>query len=194
MNFTLFGEIIVINSPRENYNRYRLLFEEEAHQAVKRFQGLYQNNSSLEMVVRNAPDQMYQSAAPAIDRCVKTLIDHGILTIDAERFVNMYPDIWEAANASYLKIQDQYAAIVLSEEEKDAYRIARREGRGRWQGGGFGVKGAIKGAATAGVFNAVAGAGQMAFNGIAKLGSSMAASSKMNKIFKSSSRKRDQLR
>lgn len=185
MKFSLFGETVVIDPPRESYNKYRLMFEEEARQAVRRFQKLYQSNSTLEMVVKSVPDQMYQSAAPAVDRCIQVLIDHGVLTIDAERFTNMYSDAWEAAANAHMKIQDQYAEIVLDEEQKDAYRKARREGRGRWQGGGFGIKGAVKGAATAGALNLFAGASHGIFNAGAKLVSSIAAKSKMNKIYQS---------
>lgn len=72
----------------------------------------------------------------------------------------------------------------MTEEEKDAYRTARRQGRAKWQGGGFGIGGTLKGAATAGALNIVSGAGHMVFNGLAKIGSSIAASSKMERIFK----------
>lgn len=185
MEFQLFGETVVIEPDRENYNRYRLMLQREAEEAIRKFQGLYQTNTSLEMAVQNVPNQMEQCIRPAVKHCVQILIDHGILTIDEERFIDTYTDVLEPAYEAYSKIQDQYAEIVLSESEKDAYRTARREGRGRWQGGGFGLGGALKGAATAGALNMVTGAGHMFFNGVAKIGSSIAASSKMNQIFRS---------
>lgn len=185
MKFQLFGETVALDPKRESYNHYRLMFQTEAESAAKRFQNLYQTNSSLEMVVQNVPGQMEQCIRPAIQRCVEVLIGHGILTVDEERFTDTYLETLEPAYEAYSKIQDQYAEIVLSESEKDAYRTARREGRGRWQGGGFGLGGALKGAATAGALNMVTGAGHMLFNGVAKIGSSIAASSKMNQIFRS---------
>lgn len=183
MKFQLFGETVVLDPNRESYNRCRLMFQGLAEDAIRQFQKLYNTNTSLEMAVQNVPEQMYQCIRPAVQRCVQVLIDHGVLTVDEEQFMNQYSDALEPANGAYLKIQDQYAEIVLSESEKDAYRTARRESRGRWQGGGFGLSGAIKGAATAGALNMVTGAGHMLFNGVAKIGSSMAASSKMNRIF-----------
>ena len=185
MKFQLFGETVVIEPDRENYNRYRLMFQGKADEATRKFQGLYQTNTSLEMVVQNVPNQMQQCIRPVVKHCVQILIDHGILTVDEERFIDTYTDVLEPAYEAYSKIQDQYAEIVLSESEKDAYRTARREGRGRWQGGGFGLGGALKGAATAGALNMVTGAGHMLFNGVAKIGSSIAANSKMNQIFRS---------
>ncbi|MBD5148887.1 MAG: hypothetical protein HDT18_00575, partial [Oscillibacter sp.] len=185
MEFQLLKETITISPCRESYNKYRLKFQSEAESAVQRFHKLYQANTSLETVVQNVPEQMYQSMAPAIKLCVQILIDHGILTVDEDRFIDIYPESLEAAREAYQKIQDQYAEIVLDESEKDAYRKARREGRGRWVGGGRGLRGAVKGAATAGMLNAVSGIGHRAFNGVAKATSSMAAKSKMNKIFQS---------
>ncbi|NBH78851.1 hypothetical protein D3Z52_11835 [Clostridiaceae bacterium] len=183
MKLHLLGESVVISPDREHYNTYRLMFQKDAEQALQSFRILYQKNTSLEMAVRNLPDQIYQSMKPAIDQCIQILIDHQILTMDETRFMNMYPETLDAANDAYLTLQDQYAEIVLNEKEKDAYRSARRAGRGRWSGGGFGLSGAVKGAMTAGALNMVTGAGHMLFNGVAQIGSSLAASAKMNKIF-----------
>lgn len=183
MEFDIFNQSIIIDSAREEYNRYRLLFQQEANAAAQHFQELYQSNKSLEMVVQNAEGQMSECVHPAISKCINILVNQGILTIDEEQFCGMYPQIWENCSNSYYQIYDQYAEIVMTEEQKDQYRVARRKGRGKWRGGGFGLSGAVKGAATAGALNMVSGTGHMVFNGVAKIGSSIAASSKKNKIF-----------
>lgn len=167
MDFQLLGETIALDPNRENYNAYRTMFQEKAKNAVSSFRNLYKSNTSLEMVIKNSPKQMTQCLQPAISLCVQILIDRGVLSVDEERFINLYPDILDPINEAYTKIQDQYAEIVLTEEEKDAYRTARRQNRSKWQGGGFGIDGAIKGAATASMLNAVTGAGNMVFNGLA---------------------------
>lgn len=184
MELQLLGQTIALDPNLESYNSYRIMFQEEAGRVVKRFKELYQANTSLEMVIKNVPDQISQCVHPPICRCVQVLIDHGALSIDEERFLDLYPDILSPAKDAYVNIQEQYAEIVLSEEEKDAYRTARRQGHARWQGGGFGLSGALKGAAQAGALNMVTGAGHMLFNGVAKIGSSIAASSKIDRIFK----------
>lgn len=184
MEFNLLNEKIHIGSERIEYNYYRLMFQQEAEEAVRHFESLYKQNHSLEMVVKNVQEQMEDSVYPAIRRCISILVDKGILTIDEDLFIDMYPQFADSIQESYLQIYDQYADIVMTEEEKDRYRVARREGRGKWRGGGFGLSGALKGAATAGALNMVSGTGHMVFNGVAKIGSSIAASSKMNRIFK----------
>lgn len=178
------GQSVDIPDSRISYNQYRLMFQAEADQAVHRFEQLYRQNQNLDDVIKHAPQQISDSIQPAVQLCVNTLVKHGILTIDAARFEEQYLDYQAPWTDAYFKLSDQYAEIVMDQESLDAYRVARRKGRARWSGGGFGVSGALKGAATAGAFNMVAGAGHMLFNGMGKLISS-AASSQKNKIYRS---------
>ena len=53
----------------------------------------------------------------------------------------------------YSRFEEGYLSIIATAEQMDEYRKLRHASRGRWQGGGFGIAGAIKGAATAGVLN-----------------------------------------
>ena len=179
------GQSVDIPDSRISYNQYRLMFQAEADQAVHRFEQLYRQNQNLDDVIKHAPQQISDSIQPAVQLCVDTLVKHQILTIDAARFEEQYPDYQAPWTDAYFKLSDQYAEIVMDQESLDAYRVARRKGRARWSGGGFGVSGALKGAATAGAFNMVAGAGHMLFNGMGKLISSAAASSQKNKIYRS---------
>lgn len=55
----------------------------------------------------------------------------------------------------YIKAAEE---IQQQAEEINRYRAIERASRSRWQGGGFGIGGAIKGALTAGAMNAVTGA------------------------------------
>lgn len=47
----------------------------------------------------------------------------------------------------------EYAEIIGEKEQLNSLREAQKNARGKWQGGGFGLSGAIKGAAMAGVLN-----------------------------------------
>ncbi len=174
---------VLVSDALEAYNQYRKNFQGEADLAQARFYQLYQQNNSLDDVIANAPKQMHQSISPAVDACVKQLIEHSILTIDATRFEEQYPEIRDIWCEPYLKLYDRYAEIVMGQEELDRYRVARRESRARWSGGGFGLSGALKGAAMAGALNLASGAGHMVFNGLGKIASSISASSQKRKIF-----------
>lgn len=179
----VFGRPVMVSDALEAYNQYRKMFQEEADLAKARFYSLYQQNNSLDAVIANAPNQLHQSISPAVDACVKVLVEHNILTVDAARLEAQYPEIRDIWCEPYLKLYDHYAEIVLGQEELDRYRVARRESRARWSGGGFGLSGALQGAAMAGALNLVSGAGHMVFNGLGKIVSSISASSQKNQIF-----------
>ena len=181
--FFVFDRPIMVDAAREAYNKYRLLFQEEADRAQSRFYQFYQQNRSLDDVIKNTPEQIKQSITPVIESCVNLLVQHNILIIDTVRFEEEYPEIQDIWAEPFLRLCDQYAEITLEQKALDEYRVARREGRSRWSGGGFGLSGALKGAATAGALNLVTGAGHMLFNGVGKLVSSASAASKKNKIY-----------
>lgn len=182
---TVLSQSVTIHDAREAYNNYRLMFQKEADQAKLAFYELYhQQNTSLDDVIKLVPKQAEQAIEPAIKLCINILMQHNVLKIDENRFkeeYSAYQDIW---GEPFLKVYDRYAEIVMDQKNLDDYRVARRQGRTRWQGGGFGLSGALKGAATAGALNIVSGAGHMLANGVGKITSSIGASMEKSRIFK----------
>ena len=186
MKFRLLGQDVAISEAIESYNTYRKLFIGQAKTAANQFFDTYERNQSLEDVVRKTPDQIAACIAPPVELCIQILVDHGVYTIDREQFSSTYRSYLDRWKKAYEAICDQYDSIVSEQEELDQYRVARRENRGRWVGGGFGVGGALKGAATAGAMNMVSGAAHRVVNGVGKIFSSLSASSEMWKIFNDS--------
>ena len=84
-----------------------------------------------------------------------------------------------AIETAYQKLQE----IDSSEELKKAERELRKSMRGRWQGGGFGIGGAIKGAVTAGAMNMATGATHSIINSIGNMGSNVSATIQRKRIF-----------
>lgn len=172
------------SAERVAYNCFRKEFSSLADQAVSRFTELYQSNTSLEDVVQKAPGQFEEALQPVLERCVEILMEHDVLTVDTQLLLDTYGQRMDAWSDCYMKIRDQYAEIVLNEEDLDAYRRERRQNRGRVIGGGFGFSGAVKGMATAGAMNMALGAGHMLVNGLGKITSSIAASAKKSRVFR----------
>ena len=185
MEMTLLNRTITLGPEKVAYNDCRKQFQSYAQEADAMFRELYERNTTLEQLVKDAPAQVGAALRPVFLHCVDTLIENGIMDVDEERFFNDYQEEINQWSEPYLHICDQYAEIVMTEEQLDEYRVARREGRGRVIGGGFGLSGAVKGMATAGAVNMVAGAGHMLFNGAAKIVSSVSANRKMSKILHS---------
>jgi len=185
MEFKISRYIFSVDKSHENYNRVRVMFDKLASSEQAHFQELYTSqNRNLDDLIHNSAEQYLQCLQPAITQSIKILVENDILDYDEGRFLDEYGtyiiDKWQN---TYDNIEKQYAEIVLTEEQMDQYRVARRESRGRVVGGGFGLSGAIKGMATAGALNAAAGATHMIFNGIGKIGSSIKSNSKKKRIF-----------
>lgn len=90
-----------------------------------------------------------------INAAIDTLLENGIFDYDAARFMAQDPVFLFTSRKAY---NDQMRGLDLlnqKEQQQQAARDAQRAGRSRWVGGGFGVKGAVKGAVTAGAMNAV---------------------------------------
>jgi TPR repeat protein len=103
----------------------------------------------------------------AVEEAIRDLVAHGIYDVNVAEFES-YLSSFFSWDTDFAVIDEKYLAIVLKAEELDAYRTSRREGRGQWVGGGFGIGGAVKGAMQAGAMNLATGALHGTFNLMAK--------------------------
>lgn len=115
-----------------------------------KYVGLYNSAGDMHTVLTSLTDKVISDIMALEDMAAKDLYEFGI-SITRKDFDSKYvPGFKQEIESLY----NQYAAI---EQEKDdlAYqRQAEKASRERWQGGGFGMKGAIKGAMNAAVLNA----------------------------------------
>ena len=75
-------------------------------------------------------------------------------SLSIEQFVRKYENKYSMQYESYYTgIVEKYAEIRQEEAQLAEYRREIKNSRGRWTGGGFGLKGAVKGAVTAGMLN-----------------------------------------
>ncbi len=73
----------------------------------------------------------------------------------------------------YIKIAEHYLQICRNHSAEVLVREIKKNCRGRFIGGGYGIEGAIKGAALAGTLNAAYGAAYSAFNFVGNISSEM---------------------
>ena len=180
---TIFGQTVQVPPNRAAYNSIRMDFIKMANEAAAQYEKLYKQDGSIQKVINGLGEQMHDCLAPALDHCITALIQHGVIDIDVQAFAERYQSFAEPCAEAFNDVYDRYAEVVMDEEELNEYRKARREGRARWQGGGFGLAGALSGAVTAGALNLVMGAGHMVFNAIGRTFSSIATSFKLSKIY-----------
>lgn len=111
--------------------------------------------------------------------------DQGVYSIDEDIFVRKYLSGFDEEFYDTLdKMMDRIDEIDGQLASEKRYRELRKASRGRVVGGGFGLGGALKGMATAGVMNATTGMAHSLGNAVGNMGSSMSASLNKGAVYK----------
>lgn len=111
----------------------------------------------------------------------------GIFSYDTgqiARASEKYAFVWQNL---YQSIYADYADMEKSAKREIAQRERQKANRGRVVGGGFGLKGAVKGMMTAGAINAATGAAYSAANGVGNAVTGLGLSIEKSLAFKDSS-------
>ena len=138
-------------------------------------------------ITRN--DAMIEASSICIEYIKKFLEDYknnmAILNLtENEAAIEIYNKNGEDAIKALGKLEKSYNDVIDQEKSEQEYRQLRKECRNRWEGGGFGLEGAIKGAVTAGALNLASGTMHSIFNGIGNLTSSLISNNEKKNIGK----------
>lgn len=152
-------------------------------QAQTEFRKKYQQYGDMDQTIVNMEDDLYQLFSAVITSYVESLVNKGYYELSPTSFIQDYYRGDSHIEQACSEICNAYNEIVMTKEQQEEYRRLRKATRGRWQGGGFGIGGAVKGAALAGTANIITGAGHTVFNAIGNIGSSIAASGKKRKLY-----------
>lgn len=147
-------------------------FEEKAQEIDK-------GDSNVCKNIENIFDEYTQTLPKDIEK-LEELLDFSTCEEMDDQVCDEIQSIWNELGDLELDLEEIIQDKEISKEE----RARRKASRGRWSGGGFGVSGAIKGAATAGAMNMASGAAHTAVNIVGNAVSSMAASARKNKAVK----------
>jgi len=153
MALELDNKPINVSPERQQYNQVRLKYLALAEAAAVNFGASYHASfKNIDEVHEQCTALAYSSIREAVEVALQDIVKLGIYDVDNDAFA-AFLDPYFSWPEDFAQIDDAYMAIVLKAEELDAYRTERRQSRGRWVGGGFGVSGAIKGAMQAGAMN-----------------------------------------
>lgn len=175
---------LIISDELEDYNEFRNSFTPVADEAASNFEKLYrEENHSLSDLVKKFDRQVMSALKPVMAMCSKMLFENGIYDIDQDTFLNQYCSRYVTVVESFQKFVDKYYEIQGDYDAARMYRGERKASRGMLVGGGFGLSGAAKGIATAGVINLTTGLMHSIANGIGNMFSNMECRKKMDAIF-----------
>lgn len=161
---------------KSNIKKMMDIFNEFEHFALTESENFfywYKNNvQNVADILKKAKLRVESCIDSSIDRAINILVSNNVLSVTVEQFKEMYMYPYFDYLSYFEDVEEQYLSIISTEEEMEAYRKEKWARRSRWQGGGFGIKGAIKGAVSAGAMNIATDVIRAPFNIISKLSDS----------------------
>ena len=182
----ILGTVVEISDSLVEYNKVRKSFSEEAFSVSNSFRGKYTEYGNYEVFIENFERDVLALLKRTATYCIKTLVDYyGVLEVDEERFFNDNGYVITPLADAINEINGKFDEVDDALHNNEAARGARKEGRGRYTGGGFGLGAAIEASAKAGALNMATGAAHSIFNSIGNGIDRMKASSRKKDIYNS---------
>lgn len=185
VEFSLYGRTIEFSEKEIEYSSVRKDYADMASFVVANFTRDYNSFNDAQEFREKGYACARKHIMEVLDFFVSGLVKQGRYDVSVDDIIDEYGPLflmnWLEA---YDEVNDKYLALELDEQQLRQMRTARRENRGRWVGGGFGVKGAVKGALTAGAFNMASGAVHGVVNTLGNMASSIAKNSAAQRIFR----------
>lgn len=142
---------IEFTDDQRKYGLIRKEFREHGIYLRNKLATEYNNIKNIGAIISKFPQYVEKQQNIVFDICLKTMREYGVV-ISISEFVGKYYEIMQYYH--YIeKIVEEYSDINGEKDQLRELRIAQQNARGKWQGGGFGISGAIKGAMVAGALN-----------------------------------------
>ena len=186
-SFPLYGKEVDIPIELANFNVFRSKYYKMTEKTVADFTDQYKKKfSDIEQVIENCMDVYLNCLFSMVKAAIGDLITNKVFDIDSGKFLTalMKPQNGCLRGEKVLEVlEDKFIDIIDDQAKKNAYRTARRQGRSRVVGGGYGLGGAVKGMVTAGAINAGTGMVHGAANLVGSAFSSIGAGMKKASLF-----------
>lgn len=149
--FSIEGNIVSVSAELDACMKYRDFFKSGAEYYTERFKFKYQNCvKDFDSLVHYFSEIYIDGLMPMVRRAHELLLPFGVFTVDVETFTKRHIETYKKAITSY-----QTMTGIEAMKNQAAENLGQQVGGSiRMSGGGFGLKGAMKGVATATAFNA----------------------------------------
>ncbi len=153
IEFVIGGYLFSYPKGSEKYAGLYGVFLSNAENAKNDLYQLYCKAEKIETALKKLPELAGEWLGETADNCAKLLYASGV-NLTAERFINKYSEKYDMDySVFYDEVVEEYSKILDRQQELKEYRNAVKASRGRWEGGGYGMSGAIKGAMNAAILN-----------------------------------------
>lgn len=153
ITFDLCGYRVQLNADVADFAQVFGAYLKAGDDAYTEMQRLYKEAGSISKALEILPNKANGFIFEIINEGTRFLYSNGI-NITQEQFYEKYNDKYTMDYSEYYDyVLDKYSEIIGEKNKLAEYREAQKASRGRWSGGGFGLKGAFKGAITASALN-----------------------------------------
>lgn len=152
----LAGHTLEFDEEYKDYITLRRIYELVARELKRNVWEYYNKTPNLGKIIENIPAKVERVMNDVVNISMELLYQNNI-RMTPEAFVKKYYGDYKYDIDYNVKISDiveKYAEIIGEKESLEKYRDMQKVSRSRWQGGGFGLSGAVKGAVMAGALNA----------------------------------------
>ncbi|WP_097006449.1 hypothetical protein [Lacrimispora amygdalina] len=132
-------------------------FQDHAVTAKEKFVKAMENCKSIEEVLTQAPIYGQKCIDEEIERGIDLLVKAKIYEYSVARLKADFDNLIYENTSEYRELLKRYSELKEAKGQYDALKKLERDNRSKWQGGGFGIGGAIKGSLKAGAMNAATG-------------------------------------
>lgn len=154
MQLELFNRKIIIDDEIILFNDLRKEFDETIGLACNfSFKSELNRFKNIDELVEKLPILSNKYIDSIVDEAIKVLVSIKIYDYNVDMFKEEYLEDYFDYSEYYYGLRNLYLKIIGHQDETNQQRQIERSNRSKWQGGGFGVSGAIKGAMTAGALN-----------------------------------------
>ena len=186
MKFKVRSEVITFDESFVLFNQLRQHYTYLADTVQADFIRIYKEEySSLEHFLSEADDFGVALLEDPVNQAIEIFVQLGLYSLDADTFYDTYCEPYCDWFKCVEELRQVSNLIDDNQQQEQLYRQTRKQARGRFQGGGFGVSGALTGAAKAGAINMATGAMHGMVNAVENLSSAGRAESKKEEVFKS---------
>ena len=151
--FSLFGEVVDVAEKLDVFNSYRLTFREMAFKNADKAISEYKSRiRDFITFIEFYPKIYIENLEPLIRRAIDILVSEEVWTVTYDSFLEQHLADFHFAFDAYETTLESVALTSEANQERTAGFMSLVP---NLVGGGFGLKGAIKGIATATAFNVV---------------------------------------
>lgn len=152
--YDILGKDFVVDEESDKYIRFIVLINTTKEKYISHSRSVYYQLGNINSVIDDFPKIIAQILEEAINSAVQIMTSFGIYDYDQYSFYQKYSEYFDTESIME-PIINKYLSILNYEEGIKNYHDYIRQSRSnRWSGGGFGIKGALKGYFEAQLLNA----------------------------------------